>query len=57
MSQWMCSEVVRCGGVESTNPGEPDLGVFRNTYRGFHLWWDQNGGILHVARVEGDAVC
>lgn len=47
----MCSEVVRCGGVESTNPGEADVGCFRNVYRGFYLWWDQNGGILHVARV------
>lgn len=47
----MCSEVVRCGGVESTNPGEDDAGVFRNVYRGFYLFWDQNRGILHVARV------
>ena len=52
MSEWMVSEVVRCGGRETTNLGEADVGHFRAEYRGFYLWWIQDRGELHVARID-----
>lgn len=52
MSEYMVGEVVKAGGVETTNPGEADDGHWRAEYRGFRLWWAEWGTRLHVARVK-----